>query len=77
MELTSDYPFWSILNGLPTSFPALDRNLACDVVVVGGGITGALAAFHLSDAGVHTVVLDNLMYTGSPKDFGLLRYCPS
>ena len=76
MELTSDYPFWSILNGLPASFPALDRNLACDVVVVGGGITGALAAFHLSDAGVHTVVLDKRdIGTGSTSgSTGLLQY---
>ena len=76
MELTSDYPFWSILNGLPTTFPALDRNLSCDVVVIGGGITGALAAFHLIDAGVHTVLLEKRdVGTGSTSgSTGLLQY---
>ena len=73
MELTSDYPFWSILNGLPTTFPALDRNLSCDVVVIGGGITGALAAFHLIDAGVPTVLLEKRdVGTGSTRS--RLRY---
>lgn len=76
MELTSDYPFWSIFNGLPASFPSLDRDLTCDVVVVGGGITGALVAFHLVEAGVHTVLLDKRdIGTGSTSgSTGLLQY---
>jgi len=76
MELTSDYPFWSVLNGLPASFPALDTDLACDIVVVGGGITGALAAFHLADAGVHTVLVEKRdIGTGSTcGSTGLLQY---
>jgi glycine/D-amino acid oxidase-like deaminating enzyme len=76
MELTSDYPVWSILNGVPATFPSLKRNLNCDVVVIGGGITGALAAFHLVQAGVHTVLLDKRdIGTGSTSaSTGLLQY---
>jgi len=76
MQLTSDYPFWSILNGLPASFPTLDRDLTCDVAVVGGGITGALVAFHLANAGVHTALLDKRdIGTGSTSgSTGLLQY---
>jgi glycine/D-amino acid oxidase-like deaminating enzyme/nitrite reductase/ring-hydroxylating ferredoxin subunit len=37
-------------------FPKLDRNLKVDVVVVGGGITGITAAYHLKKAG-RTVAL--------------------
>ena len=59
MQLTSDYPFWSIRNGLPASFPSLKCDLTCEAVVVGGGITGALTAFHLADAGVKTVLGQN------------------
>jgi len=32
--------------------------LSCDVAILGGGITGALAAYHLTREGLHTVMLD-------------------
>jgi glycine/D-amino acid oxidase-like deaminating enzyme len=76
MELTSDYPYWSIRNGLPNCYPALDHDLHCDVVVVGGGITGALAAFYLVEANVDVVLLDRReIGTGSTSgSTGLLQY---
>src|SRR6187402_1709170 len=52
MNLTSSHPFWSISNGLPASYPSLQRDVVCDAVVIGGGITGALVALHLVEAGV-------------------------
>jgi glycine/D-amino acid oxidase-like deaminating enzyme len=76
MDLTSDYPFWSILNGLPRSYPTLDRNLTCEVAVVGGGITGALVGFYLAEAGIETILLDKRdIATGSTSgSTGLLQY---
>ena len=44
MDLKSGYPFWAIRNGLMHAYPPLARALRCDVLVVGGGITGALIA---------------------------------
>src|ERR1017187_1413224 len=58
MNLTSDYPFWSVNNGLPACYPSLQRDVSCDAVVVGGGITGSLVAVHLAEAGVKTVLID-------------------
>lgn len=58
MDLTSGYPFWPVANGLIRTYPRLDTDLRCDVAVIGGGITGALVAHHLVDAGFDTVVLD-------------------
>ena len=76
MNLTSDYPFWSIRNGLLTNYPSLDGDLVCDVVVVGGGITGALVGYHLAAAGVATVLVDKReIGTGSTSgSTGLLQY---
>jgi glycine/D-amino acid oxidase-like deaminating enzyme len=76
MNLTSEYPFWSIRNGLLATYPSLDRDLVCDVAVIGGGITGALVAFHLAEAGVATVLLDKRdIGTGSTSgSTGLLQY---
>ena len=58
MDLTSDLPFWTIRNGLLHSYPALDRNLKCDAVVIGGGISGALLANQLVKRGVDCVLID-------------------
>lgn len=58
MDLRSGCPYWLVHNGLPHTYPALDRDLACEVAVVGGGITGALIGWHLIQAGISTVLLD-------------------
>lgn len=58
MDLRSDNAFWPIRDGLLHTYPPLAENLAVDVVVIGGGITGALIAWHLAEAGIETVVLD-------------------
>jgi len=76
MNLTSDYPFWSVRNGLLANYPSLDCDLMCDVAVVGGGITGALVSYHLTQAGVKTILLDKReIGTGSTSgSTGLLQY---
>lgn len=46
----------AIRNGLIRAFPPLEKDLRCDVLVVGGGITGSLIADELSRHG-HDVAL--------------------
>jgi glycine/D-amino acid oxidase-like deaminating enzyme len=58
MDLTSGNPFWPILDGLPAAYPRLDRDLRCDVAVIGGGITGALVAHRFAGEGIGTVLLE-------------------
>ncbi len=66
MDLYSGRPFWPLRNGLIASYPALAENVECDVVVLGAGITGALVAWHLAEAGLDTVVVDQrAVATGS------------
>ncbi len=76
MNLTSSHPFWSVNNGLPATYPSLQRNVTCDAVVIGGGITGALVAVHLVEAGVKTLLLDKRdIGTGSTSaSTALLQY---
>lgn len=58
MDLISGTPFWSLRNGLLASYPALNESMECEVAVLGAGITGALVAWHLAQAGVKVVVVD-------------------
>jgi glycine/D-amino acid oxidase-like deaminating enzyme len=58
------------------AYPALAQDLRCEVVVLGGGITGALIAYHLVEAGVDTVVLDkrDIGWGSTSASTALLQY---
>ena len=58
MNLHSNYPFWLTKNGLIASYPALGQNKKTEVVILGAGITGALAAYYLTNAGFDVIVVD-------------------
>lgn len=58
MDLKSGFPYWLIKNGLPYSYPTLEDSLESEVVVLGGGISGALSAFYLTEAGIDCAVVD-------------------
>ena len=75
-NLTSSHPFWSVNNGLPENYPSLQRDVMCDAVIIGGGITGALVAVHLVEAGVKTLLIDKRdIGTGSTSaSTALLQY---
>ena len=58
MDLKSGYPFWAIKNGLMHAFPPLQQDLAVDVAILGGGITGAVIARELARHGHEVAVID-------------------
>lgn len=58
MDLVSPQPFWSSRNGLLSVYPALKEDVTCDVVVLGGGISGAFVAQYLAKEGLDVTVLD-------------------
>jgi glycine/D-amino acid oxidase-like deaminating enzyme len=58
MDLRSDYPFWLLDKGIIHSYPSLQHDISTEVVVMGAGISGALSAWHLCQAGFKTVVVD-------------------
>ena len=76
MDLISGRPFWPAQDGRLHAYPSLDTHLRCDVAVIGGGITGALVAWHLAQAGIEVVVLDKrAVATGSTAaSTALLQY---
>ena len=58
MDLRSDTPYWLIRNGYLSDYPPLRRDLATDVLIVGGGITGALIGHRLAMNGVDVAIVD-------------------
>jgi glycine/D-amino acid oxidase-like deaminating enzyme len=58
MNLSSGYPFDLIRNGIPYDYPRLATDRTTDVVVMGGGISGALTAFSLRKAGINCLLVD-------------------
>src|SRR3954468_6434804 len=59
MDLKSGRSLWTVKNPRPPRYPALRRDISCDVVIVGGGISGALVAHELVRDGHDVVVLDS------------------
>jgi len=76
MDLKSGYPFWAIKNGLMCAFPQLKADISCDVVVVGGGITGSLIADELGKSGLDVVVVEqrDVAWGSSAASTALLQY---
>ncbi|MGU3373727.1 NAD(P)/FAD-dependent oxidoreductase [Chryseobacterium sp. M5A1_1a] len=58
MDLKSNEPFWLLKNGLIASYPSLKSNEKCDVLIIGGGITGSLIAHQMIEDGYDTILID-------------------
>jgi len=66
MDLKSGLPFWLIKNGLTDDYKTLDSDIETEILIIGSGITGALTAHFLCDAGIKCVIVDKRMSsTGS------------
>ena len=58
MNLKAGYPFSLIKNGLPYDYPKLENDLKTDVLIMGGGISGALTAHYLVQEGIDCTLVD-------------------
>ncbi len=76
LDLLSADPFWPRRDGLPSTYPALDRDARCEVAVIGGGVTGALMAWHLAEAGVDVLLLERreMAHGSTAGSTSLLQY---
>lgn len=60
-DLRGGYPLWAEAPGASVRVRRVLKSERCDVAVVGGGISGALTALALVDAGLDVVVVDRRM----------------
>lgn len=58
MNLSNGYPYWLINSGIPYNYSKLTSSLSTRVVIIGGGVSGALSAYILTVAGIECILVD-------------------
>jgi ribulose 1,5-bisphosphate synthetase/thiazole synthase len=58
MDLRSHSPYWLLKNGLISNYPSIQKDHRTEIAVMGAGITGALMAWHLCQAGFEVIIVD-------------------
>ncbi len=76
MDLHSGMPLWLINSGLPATYPKLRDSIKTEVVIIGGGISGALAAHFLMEEGIPCVLVDGrtIGFGSTCSSTSLLQY---
>ncbi|PWU02868.1 MAG: FAD-binding oxidoreductase [Bacteroidetes bacterium] len=76
MDLRSVYPYWLLEKGIQKSYPSLNKNIKADIVIVGAGISGALAAWYLRNEAFKIIMIDkrHVGMGSTAATTGLLQY---
>lgn len=76
MNLKSGKLFWTE-GTTKFQYPMLTENIKCDVLIIGGGVSGAICAYFLSMSGMKVVVVDKreIGMGSSSANTGLLQFC--
>ncbi|MEO3946081.1 FAD-dependent oxidoreductase [Gorillibacterium sp. CAU 1737] len=76
MNLRTEKSNWLDTLPAPPSYPPLEQDVACDVLIIGGGVSGMLAAHELTDRGIRVRVVDKRAVAGgsSSANTGLIQY---
>lgn len=51
MKLRSTESFWPLKHAMETSYPSIESDINTEILIIGGGITGALIAYKLINEG--------------------------
>ncbi len=76
MKLIAGNMLWTNIDPIPNKYPYLSDNLECDALIIGGGITGAICAYYLSQIGINIVLVDKniLGYGSTSASTSILQY---
>ena len=71
-----DNSLWTAEHAVPTQYPWLDHAENCDILVIGGGVCGAMTAYRLAQDGVNTVLVaaDKVGYGETSKAPAFISY---
>jgi glycine/D-amino acid oxidase-like deaminating enzyme len=77
LKLKSGCIFWpQVFEGVERRFGPLRTDIQCEVAIIGGGVSGAFAAFYLCREGIDTVLVDRrrVGHGSTAASTGLLQY---
>lgn len=76
MQYTNGNIYWREKTKIQKTYPYLTNNTSCDVLIIGGGITGAITAYFLANEGLNVIVAEkNIIGFGSTlANSALLEY---
>lgn len=76
MRLRTFESFWLVKNGILHSYPSLRENKTTEILVIGGGITGALVSNALVEAGYDVLLIDkrDIAMGSSSATTSMLQY---
>lgn len=58
MKLHSAETFWPLKNSMANGYPSLQESISTPILIIGGGITGALIAYQLIQQGKSAILVD-------------------
>ncbi len=58
MQKVNEKIYWKKKSKIQKIYPYLTKDITCDVVVIGGGISGALTTYFLAKSGANVVVIE-------------------
>src|SRR6186713_712098 len=58
MKLRSTETFWPLKSSMASGYPSLEDFISTPILIIGGGITGALIAYKLIQEGKKAVLVD-------------------
>lgn len=76
MNIVSGKLYWPKTLPNPARYPELSEDIACDVLIVGGGEAGALCSYHLMQHDIDLVLVDKrtIAEGSSSANTGLLQF---
>lgn len=76
MKLVSGNMLWTSIDNIPNKYSYLSDNIECDILIIGAGISGAIASHYITQEGFNTVMVDkNIVGYGSTRaSTSILQY---
>jgi len=76
MKLVAGDMLWTSIDRISNQYTYLNSDIECDVLIIGGGVTGAITAYYLTEAGINTVIVEKnrIGYGSTRASTSILQY---